>query len=71
MHNYCSFSKKNLDKLIEAVLLQAEMLDLKTNFEKSAKGIVLESKIDTGRGPVVSTIVTAGTLKTSGRKETY
>ena len=56
-------TQKNLDKLIEAVLLQAEMLDLKTNFEKSAKGIVLESKIDTGRGPVVSTIVTAGTLK--------
>ena len=39
------------------------MLDLKTNFEKSAKGIVLESKIDTGRGPIVNTIVTAGTLK--------
>ncbi len=56
-------TQKNLDKLIEAVLLQAEMLDLKTNFEKSAKGIVLESKIDTGRGPVVNTIVTAGTLK--------
>ena len=56
-------TQKNLDKLIEAVLLQAEMLDLKTNFEKSAKGIVLESKIDTGRGPIVNTIVTAGTLK--------
>ncbi len=56
-------TQKNLDKLIEAVLLQAEMVDLKTNFEKSAKGIVLESKIDTGRGPVVSTIVTSGTLK--------
>ena len=49
-------TQKNLDKLIEAVLLQAEMLDLKTNFEKSAKGIVLESKIDIGRGPVVNTL---------------
>ena len=54
---------KNLDKLIEAVLLQSEMLDLKTNFEKSAKGIVLESKIDIGRGPIVNTIITAGALK--------
>ena len=54
---------KNLDKLIESVLLQAEMLDLKTNFEKSAKGIVLESKIDIGRGPVVNIIITAGALR--------
>ena len=54
---------KNLDKLIEAVLLQAEILDLKTNFEKSAKGIVLESKIDIGRGPILNTIITSGTLK--------
>ena len=56
-------TRKNLDKLIEAVLLQAEILDLKTNFKSSAKGIVLESKIDIGRGPIVNTIITSGTLK--------
>ena len=56
-------TKKNLDKLVESVLLQAELLDLKTDFETNAKGIVLESKIDIGRGPVANIIVTAGTLK--------
>ena len=56
-------TKNNLDKLVEAVLLQAELLDLKTDFESNAKGIVLESKIDVGRGPVANIIVTAGTLK--------
>ena len=56
-------TKSNLDKLIESVLLQAELLDLKTDFETNAKGIVLESKIDIGRGPVANIIVTAGTLK--------
>ena len=54
--------QKNLDKLIESVLLQAEILDLKTDFETAAKGVVLESKVDVGRGPIVNIIVTAGTL---------
>ena len=56
-------TKKNLDKLVEAIILQAEILDLKTDFESKATGIVLESKIDVGRGPVASIIVTSGTLK--------
>ncbi len=56
-------NKLNLDKLVESIVLQAEILDLKTDFESKATGIVLESKIDTGRGPVVTIIVTAGTLK--------
>ncbi len=56
-------TKLNLDKLIEAIILQAEILDLKTDFETKATGIVLESKIDTGRGPVATIIITAGTLK--------
>jgi len=56
-------TKKNLDKLIEAITLQAEILDLKTDFESKATGVVLESKIDTGRGPVATIIVTTGTLK--------
>jgi len=56
-------TKLNLDKLIEAIILQAEILDLKTDFESKATGIVLESKIDVGRGPVATIIVTTGTLK--------
>jgi translation initiation factor IF-2 len=56
-------TKLNLDKLVEAIVLQAEILDLKTDFESKATGIVLESKIDVGRGPVATIIVTAGTLK--------
>jgi len=55
-------TKQNLDKLIESVLLQAELLDLKTDFETDAKGIVIESKIDIGRGPIANVIVTAGSL---------
>ncbi len=56
-------TQKNLDKLIECIILQAELLDLKTEHETEAKGIVLESKIDVGRGPVVNIIVTSGNLK--------
>ncbi len=56
-------TKLNLDKLIDAIVLQAEILDLKTDFESKATGIVLESKIDIGRGPVATIIVTTGTLK--------
>jgi len=56
-------TKKNLDKLVESIVLQAEILDLKTDYESKATGIVLESKIDTGRGPVATVIITSGTLK--------
>ena len=56
-------TKKNLDKLIESIVLQAEILDLKTDFDTKATGVVLESKIDVGRGPVATIIVTTGTLK--------
>ena len=56
-------TKKNLDKLVESIVLQAEILDLKTDFESKATGVVLESKIDTGRGPVATVIITSGTLK--------
>ena len=56
-------TKLNLDKLVEAIILQAEILDLKTDFDSKATGIVLESKIDIGRGPVATIIVTTGTLK--------
>ena len=56
-------TKKNLDKLVESIILQAEILDLKTDFQSKATGIVLESKIDVGRGPVANIIVTSGMLK--------
>ncbi len=56
-------TKHNLDKLVESIILQAEILDLKTDYESKATGIVLESKIDVGRGPVANIIVTTGTLK--------
>ncbi len=56
-------TKMNLDKLLEAITLQAEILDLKTDFDSKATGVVLESKIDTGRGPVANIIVTSGTLR--------
>ncbi|WP_075501242.1 translation initiation factor IF-2 [Candidatus Pelagibacter communis] len=56
-------TKLNLDKLVDAIILQAEILDLKTDFESKATGVVLESKIDVGRGPVATIIVTTGTLK--------
>ena len=55
-------TKKNLDKLLEAILLQAEILDLKTDHDTKASGIILESKIDIGRGPVANVIITSGTL---------
>ena len=56
-------NKLNIDKLIDAIILQSEILDLKTDFDSKATGVVLESKIDIGRGPVATMIVTSGTVK--------
>jgi translation initiation factor IF-2 len=53
----------NLDKLEEAILLQAEVLDLKANPNRSAEGAVIEAKLDKGRGPVATALVQRGTLK--------
>jgi translation initiation factor IF-2 len=53
-----------LDKLEEAILLQAELLDLKANPDRSAEGAVIEAKLDKGRGPVATVLVQRGTLKT-------
>ncbi len=55
--------RTNLDKLVEAVLLQAEVLDLKANPNRSAEGVVVESKMEKGRGPVATVLVSRGTLK--------
>ena len=56
-------TKKNIDKLLELILLQAELLDLKCDFNGNSNGIVLESKIDIGRGPIANIIITSGNLK--------
>jgi len=53
----------NLDKLEEAILLQAELLDLKANPDRAAEGAVVEAKLDRGRGPVATVLVQRGTLK--------
>ncbi|MBV8799351.1 MAG: translation initiation factor IF-2 [Alphaproteobacteria bacterium] len=53
----------NLDKLQEAILLQAEVLDLKANPDRAGEGAVVEAKLDKGRGPVATALVQRGTLK--------
>jgi translation initiation factor IF-2 len=55
---------KNLDKLLEAIQLQAEVLDLKANPGRAAEGSVVEAKLDRGRGPVATVLVQRGTLRT-------
>jgi translation initiation factor IF-2 len=52
----------NLDKLLETILLQAEVLDLKANPDRTAEGVVIEAKLDKGRGPVATVLVQTGTL---------
>jgi translation initiation factor IF-2 len=57
--------KLGLDDLIEAILLQAELLDLKANPDRSADGVVIEAKLDRGRGVVATVLVKRGTLQRS------
>ncbi|MDX8526107.1 translation initiation factor IF-2 [Mesorhizobium sp. MSK_1335] len=52
----------NLDKLLEAILLQSEVLDLKANPDRTAEGAVIEAQLDKGRGPVATVLVQTGTL---------
>src|SRR5436305_2075304 len=56
-------NKTNLDKLLEMIALQAELLDLKTNALRPAEGTVIEAKLDRGRGPVATVLVQRGTLR--------
>jgi translation initiation factor IF-2 len=56
-------NKTNLDKLLEMIALQAELLDLKTNVLRPAEGTVIEAKLDRGRGPVATVLVQRGTLR--------
>ena len=55
--------KINLDKLKESISLQSEILDLSASFSGSATGVVIESKIDKGKGPVSTILITNGVLK--------
>ena len=56
-------TKKNLDKLKENIILQTDILDLKADYNASAAGVILESRIDKGKGPVSTVLVTNGSLK--------
>ena len=53
----------NIDKLVEAILLQAEILDLKANPNRAAEGVVIEAKMEKGRGNVATVLVQKGTLR--------
>jgi translation initiation factor IF-2 len=53
----------NLDKLLEMILLQAEVLELKANTDRTAEGIVVEAQLDRGRGPVATVLVQKGTMR--------
>jgi translation initiation factor IF-2 len=55
--------KTNIDKLLEMIGLQAEILDLKANPSRAAEGTVIEAKLDRGRGPVATVLVQRGTLR--------
>jgi translation initiation factor IF-2 len=58
-----ALKKTNLDGLLEAIALQAELLELKANPDRSAEGAVVEAKLDKGRGPLATVLVQRGTLR--------
>jgi translation initiation factor IF-2 len=58
-----AIKKTNLDRLEEAILLQAELLDLKANPNRPAEGVVLEAKLERGRGPVATVLIQRGSLR--------
>ena len=59
-----AIAKQGIDKLLEMIGLQSEILDLKANPDRAAEGTVIEAKLDRGRGPVATALVQRGTLKT-------
>ncbi len=63
---FVDVSAKNgtgIDELLEMILLQAEIMELKANHERPARGVIIESRLDKGRGPVATVLVQSGTLK--------
>ena len=58
-----ALKKTGIDKLLEAIQLQAELLDLKANPDRSAEGVMIEAKLERGRGPVGTVLVQRGTLR--------
>ena len=58
-----ALQKTGLDDLVEAILLQAQVMDLKANPDRTAEGVVIEAKLDRGRGAVATVLVKRGTLK--------
>jgi translation initiation factor IF-2 len=58
-----ALKKTGLDKLLDAILLQSELLELKANPDRAAEGTVIEAKLDRGRGPVATVLVGRGTLR--------
>jgi len=58
-----ALKKTNLEKLKECILLQADILDLKASYSDKARGVVIESKIDKGKGPVSTILISNGKLK--------
>ncbi|HEY2664799.1 MAG TPA: translation initiation factor IF-2, partial [Candidatus Binataceae bacterium] len=55
-------TREGIDKLLEMILLQAEVLELKANAQRNARGVVIESQLDRGRGPVATVLIQEGTL---------
>src|SRR5436190_3592264 len=58
-----ALKRTGIDKLLEAISLQAELLDLRANPDRSAEGVVIEAKLERGRGPVGTVLVQRGTLR--------
>ena len=58
-----ALKKTGIDRLLEAIHLQAELLELKANVNRSAEGVIIEAKLERGRGPVGTVLVQRGTLK--------
>jgi translation initiation factor IF-2 len=58
-----ALKRTGIDKLLESILLQAELMDLKANPNRSAEGVIIEAKLERGRGPVGTVLVQRGTLR--------